>query len=543
MKKLYTRRVERNKKIKKSDSNLAIIYVRVSDSEQIDGTSLDAQVRLCREYLEKQGLVLACEPFIEKGESAKTTSRTMLIKALEHCRVHKNKIAAFVVWKVDRFARNTEDHFAVKRVLIGYGTTLHSVTEPISDDPMGKLMETMLAGFAEFDNDIRSLRCRNGMMDRIRQGIYPFKPPVGYICERNKMNGKKKTTPDKIHPVLFPMIRAALIGYMNNRFSNKDMVRFLKENGYEEVSGLKATPQNVDGLLYKYIDFYAGKLYCADDEKYYPGLHEKMINEEELEAILAVRDGKKGHGVKKNVDNPEYPLRRLVLCAECSYPFTASSPRGRSGKGYPSYSCFNKGCRMCGKTIKKGVLESAFMDLLKRVTPTPEFTAYIHHVVIAKKDELISVRKKEQQMQKDQVVMVKAKREKIYQLAETGLYTQAMLKERLEANELELLTTNITLHEDTIDLLEAEFEKEYFELAIRDISRIWLDLTPSFRRGFQTIIFPEGLKFERGSGFWNPVLSCIFSLECDSETENHDLVDPSGFEPLASSMPWKRSTK
>ncbi|MBP9842974.1 MAG: recombinase family protein, partial [Candidatus Pacebacteria bacterium] len=77
MKKLYTRRVERNKKTKKSDSNLAIIYVRVSDSEQIDGTSLDAQVRLCREYLEKQGLVLACDPFIEKGESAKTTSRTM----------------------------------------------------------------------------------------------------------------------------------------------------------------------------------------------------------------------------------------------------------------------------------------------------------------------------------------------------------------------------------------------------------------------------------------------------------------------------------
>jgi hypothetical protein len=47
--------------------------------------------------------------------------------------------------------------------------------------PNGKLMETILAGFAQFDNDIRSLRSVQGMQQRIREGLWPWKPPLGYL--------------------------------------------------------------------------------------------------------------------------------------------------------------------------------------------------------------------------------------------------------------------------------------------------------------------------------------------------------------------------
>jgi DNA invertase Pin-like site-specific DNA recombinase len=40
---------------------------------------------------------------------------------------------------------------------------LRSATEPIDDTSTGKLMEGVLAAFAQFDNDVRSDRTRAGM--------------------------------------------------------------------------------------------------------------------------------------------------------------------------------------------------------------------------------------------------------------------------------------------------------------------------------------------------------------------------------------------
>ncbi len=124
-----------------------IIYIRVSSDEQVQGTSLDSQESKCRAYCADKNVQVE-HVFREEGESAKTADRTELLKALDYCRKHRGKIAAFVVYKVDRFARNAEDHFAVKSRLLKYGTKLHSATEAIGDDPVSKLLETMLAGYS-----------------------------------------------------------------------------------------------------------------------------------------------------------------------------------------------------------------------------------------------------------------------------------------------------------------------------------------------------------------------------------------------------------
>ncbi len=145
-----------------------IIYCRVSSQEQVSGTSLDTQSKACLEYAERNR-VQVLNIFIEKGESATAANRTEFLKALEYCRKHK--VQAFIVWKIDRFARNTTDHFAVSAKLKQHGTALHSVTEPISQDPQGRLMETLLAGFAEFENGIRKQRCTSGMQTKLSEGI------------------------------------------------------------------------------------------------------------------------------------------------------------------------------------------------------------------------------------------------------------------------------------------------------------------------------------------------------------------------------------
>lgn len=202
-------------KIETKTRRRGIVYVRVSSDEQVKGTSLDDQEKRCIQYCDDNNIEVV-KIYREEGASAKSADRKVLLEAMEYChKCHKNKdqIDVFVVWKIDRFARNTEDHFGVRKILLDYGVRLVSVTELIGSDPTGKLMETMLAGFAEFDNAIRRQRCSNGMLARLKSGIWPWKPTVGYLCAQNKKHGLKKTEADKPHPDAFPLLRRCLLAY------------------------------------------------------------------------------------------------------------------------------------------------------------------------------------------------------------------------------------------------------------------------------------------------------------------------------------------
>jgi len=55
-----------------------------------------------------------------------------------------------------RFARDEYDPFALRSHPKLLGHSLRSATEPIDDTSTGKLMKGALAGFAHFDNDVRS---------------------------------------------------------------------------------------------------------------------------------------------------------------------------------------------------------------------------------------------------------------------------------------------------------------------------------------------------------------------------------------------------
>ena len=173
----------------------AIIYTRVSSDEQVKGTSLDDQENRCRQYCFEKGLVIS-RIFREEGASAKSTDRPEFLNSIEYCRKNRNKVDAFVVWKLDRFARNVHDHVMVKKTLLDYKVTLHSVSEPISDEPVGRVFETILAAFSEFDNEIRKQRCTNGMIAKLQQGIWPWKPPIGYRCAHYKKRGERKIGAD-----------------------------------------------------------------------------------------------------------------------------------------------------------------------------------------------------------------------------------------------------------------------------------------------------------------------------------------------------------
>lgn len=72
---------------------------------------------------------------------------------------------------MDRISRQTVDYLAIRKKLHDNGIALISANEPTGDSPTDKLLETIMASFAQHDNDVRSERTKNGLRARFLSGL------------------------------------------------------------------------------------------------------------------------------------------------------------------------------------------------------------------------------------------------------------------------------------------------------------------------------------------------------------------------------------
>ena len=102
----------------------AIVYTRVSDSRQVDNTSLDGQQAVCREWCRTNGLDID-QVFVERGESAKSADRTQFQAMFRYLAdARKGSISHVIVYKFDRFSRNVEDGSVYRLQLRKLGVVL-----------------------------------------------------------------------------------------------------------------------------------------------------------------------------------------------------------------------------------------------------------------------------------------------------------------------------------------------------------------------------------------------------------------------------------
>src|SRR6185312_17309496 len=97
----------------------------------------------------------------------------------------------------------------------------------------------------------------------------------------------------------------------------------------------------------------------------YHGRHQPMIAiEDYCEIQRAKRKVSSKAGSHRLVFNPDFPLRKFVIC-ECNVPYTASWSKGRS-KCYAFYSCRNPQCPYYSRSIAKALLEQEFAEFLRQ---------------------------------------------------------------------------------------------------------------------------------------------------------------------------------
>jgi DNA invertase Pin-like site-specific DNA recombinase len=187
-----------------------LIYLRVSTKEQAqtdgkEGYSIPAQREACLRYIRERGWNFVDE-FADRGESARSSDRPQLQELLT--RIKKDAtIDAVIVHKIDRLARNMEDHVAIKAILKHKNVALLSVVENIEDSASGRLIEGIHTLMAEFYSSNLANEVKKGIDQKVKHGGWPTKAPIGYKNVKLKVEGHEIATiePDEEKAPLIKM--------------------------------------------------------------------------------------------------------------------------------------------------------------------------------------------------------------------------------------------------------------------------------------------------------------------------------------------------
>jgi site-specific DNA recombinase len=136
----------------------AVAYIRVSTEEQArTGISMTTQVEQLTAYCVMRGLPLADiiqDPGVSGAKSmAKRPGGARLLAMIDGGEANN-----VVAWRLDRLFRNASDALATTEMWTREGVSLHLVDMGGSaldtTSPTGRMMLTMLAGFAEFERSL-----------------------------------------------------------------------------------------------------------------------------------------------------------------------------------------------------------------------------------------------------------------------------------------------------------------------------------------------------------------------------------------------------
>ena len=475
----------------------AVIYLRVSSEEQVENFSLNTQEEICRREAERRQFEVA-EVFREEGKSAKTiTGRPTLIKLLEFCRKNRRAIDAVFVYRVDRLSRQTADYLAIRKKLAEYGVTLMSATEPTGNSPTEKLIETMLAGFAQMDNDVRSERSRNGLRARYLSGLCVAKPPLGYILKDGYVIKDDAS---------FDKMKKAWNLVATGTKSMSEMAEIMNNWGLRKfIFGKehKLRAQTVDRFFRH--KFYMGILTSEQYKEEVKGQHVPMITEEQFYKVQAIIDGRNRCGMtlgKRLKDNPDFPLRRTIKCGKCGGVLSGGWSKGRSKK-YAYYICKNR----CGApSVKVQVLNDSLIEFLRSITPPKDKLEVFLMLLRRNFNQSLSSLMAKREKAELEITQQKLLRQALVEKNLMGIYSDDVYQEQNAKINNKIVDAELLLGKTIFDNYKIEDVERFMKEKFSDLGKTYLDSEPGERRVLLGSICPTGLAW-RYSGLSNQQFS------------------------------------
>ena len=498
-----------------------VVYTRVSSIEQIAGYSLSDQERACREYARRNGWEVV-KLFREEGESAKIADRTQMNAMREYILQNQGKVGYIIVWKADRFSRNSLDHALLRKEFQDRGALLRSATEPIDETPYGRFFELLLSGVANLDNDVRSERTVSGMNSKARDGYWPVGAPWGYKNVKDEL-GKKIIVPD---PIRAPIVKFLFEEYARGTTTFRELAKKVSTMGnIVSKHGCKINKQLVHKILKNPIHY--GWVSIPKFGISVQGRHDAIISKELYFEVQFLMEGGKSRKQPRDRNNPLFPLKGL-LCGGCSGSLTGGKVNGRSKK-YDYYSCMNRACTK-RTAIKKDVFEDDFTDFLKSKTPNP-ITLEALAVALAIVHEKINKDSLNLAAQLDKrLATLQEEMDALLQLRIDGeitndVYSRKSEKQKAEHRELEIQKTTLTSPEESTDAAV-----RFAINVVKDFPVSWSTLLPGELRVLRKLFFPKNLDYQYPK-FKTAVLAPIYNVKSQSNAQGNHYVTLPGIEP------------
>ena len=490
----------------------AVVYLRVSTEEQCDNYSLDTQEDICKKEAERRKYEII-KAFREEGRSAKNISgRPALIEMLEYCRKHRREIGAVIIYRLDRISRQTADYLAIRKKLAECEIKLVSSSEPTGNSPTEKFIETMLAGFAQMDNDVRSERTKNGMRARLLAGLSTGYVPLGYI-NKNGYAVKDADTFDKMKK-----------GWQMMATGTKtlnEMTKILNEAGLRGGSPnskkFKLRPQTLNRIFRN--KFYIGKVVSKKYDIEVQGQHASMINEEMFYRVQAILDGRNTRIstpiARRNRDNPDFPLRRIVKCAKCGSSFTGAKSRGKN-KQYSYYFCPNR----CAETnLPTKTLDEATINLLKGISLKEKtvtlLTAYLRRSYFQR----ISSLKKRREKAGEETKKLHESRQALIQKNLDGIYSDEIFKEQNGIIEDKIKLIQIAGDDKLIAKYNLEEIYQFIQNKLGNLSDTYINSSLQQKKTLLCSIYPQGMHWE-GKAYSNTKISQFYTAILDLQNDS-----------------------
>ena len=160
---------------------LVAAYIRVSDNDQVDGYSLDAQVADIRRWCERQGYELIAI-YREEGGSAhsdRIDRRPRLSALLQDAAAGRFDLV--VVHTLDRWARNVGVQCQALQRLgdahVGFASVMENIDYTTAP---GKLMLAVMGGVSQFYSDQLAVHVSKAFRQKANLGLVVGPIPFGY---------------------------------------------------------------------------------------------------------------------------------------------------------------------------------------------------------------------------------------------------------------------------------------------------------------------------------------------------------------------------
>lgn len=268
--------------------------------------------------------------------SGKITGRADYQRLLADARL--GKFSHMGVYHVDRFGRKDVELLTAVSEILDIGITIRFAFSPSlhPETPEGRMMLTMLMGYAHHESSRTSERTTNGMKEKLHVGDWAWLAPDGYKNEATKKREldaieRRKHAKEKhwvaVNPERFKIWREAWDLLLTDQYTLAAICEILHSRGYTRQQGEPFVEVTPDGkrkpgakfLSYAFHNwFYAGWLVVDNDWETVPpktrrGNWQPLVTTEEFErglSILAKRNRNRQHKARNF-----YLLQQLLFVA------------------------------------------------------------------------------------------------------------------------------------------------------------------------------------------------------------------------------------